>query len=128
MAFPTTGILDDFARADENPLTGPASGGGTWTSPPWAGAENLKLFTGLCYPDIANPASIFGNSAVYSTTFGPDVEVYVSLQAAQADFAAGITYLGARLTTIGASTTNGYVLHCPRFRSGTDEWRFFKIV
>lgn len=66
MAFPTTGVLDDFNRAN-----GPA--GSAWTSP--------VAFEAAIFEVVSNKASDFGDGGGYwdASTFGPDSEVYVDV-------------------------------------------------
>ena len=61
MAFPTTGILDNFNRANENPL-----GNGTWSGPLFTTDNRDQL--------ISNAVTLTsGNCSDYwITTFGPD--------------------------------------------------------
>lgn len=73
MAFPTTSVLDNFNRADENPITT------NWTAPIELGATAQMLYvnriggwgSGQAYYDIAE--------------FGPDCEAYVQLETVPPD-------------------------------------------
>ena len=58
---PTTGILDNFNRADETPL----SGGGNW-APLGSQAANLR-----------NMGVEGGGGAYWTTAFGPETEAYL---------------------------------------------------
>lgn len=72
MAFPLTGILDDFDRADAGDL------GANWTANPWNGAEVEPQI-------ISNRAASAGAGVVNShawwnvAQYGPDCEVYITL-------------------------------------------------
>ncbi len=73
MAFPETGILDDFGRANENPIAG------GWAGPLFAGEPQLQLVSSELRP---NPTT--GNSYWNAAFFGPDCEVYFTLTSAWA--------------------------------------------
>jgi hypothetical protein len=67
MAFPTTSILDDFNRADENPL----SGGGNWAGPIFSANSQMQLVSQAVTGAVAATgdgsywnASQFNNGAV----------------------------------------------------------------
>ena len=66
MAFPTTPVLDDFNRANENPLDN-----GTWTIP--SGAQIMRIIS-----NAAVPTAVAGASVAYWSVgaFGPASEVY----------------------------------------------------
>jgi hypothetical protein len=71
LSFPTTGILDDFTRADENPL----SDSGNWTNPLLSGDGVLKLSS-----DTVIPADDTGDSSAYwATGFSVPVECYFTV-------------------------------------------------
>lgn len=71
MSFPTTGILDAFTRADENPLAG------GWASVPvWNGDSVSKLVSNQMAPIGTSPSD---NDAVWNTSFGADQEMYVTI-------------------------------------------------
>jgi len=67
VAFPTTGILDDFNRADANPLDG------SWTNGFW-GDGNLRLVSNQIYA-----VSGWGGARYNAATYGADSEVYLSI-------------------------------------------------
>lgn len=95
MAFPTTGLLDDFNRANENPIAG------NWSTSALGGSGNkwqllTNQATGLGAPS--------GNW--YLTSYGPDCEVYCTLVTQAAD----IFTLWARTVNPSLSTLNGYRL------------------
>lgn len=62
-AFPTTGILDNFNRADE--------------SPPMTGYESYSTGFGVTSNQCANTGS--GGSAFWAALYGSDVEAYYTL-------------------------------------------------
>lgn len=70
MAFPTTPILDNFNRPDENPL----SGGGAWISPLISGSESLSLVSN----EIKRLTTDWGGS-LYDTLYSPDQEIYITI-------------------------------------------------
>ncbi len=117
MAFPTTGVLDAFNRANEGP---PPSA--NWTSA-W---ENNQFSV------VGNQCEHTGALNDYSTahwnvsTFGPDSECYVTVVAKPTnnDDELGV---GCRMANIGAGTTDGYMM-TPRVKSAaTDEFRLFRF-
>jgi hypothetical protein len=70
MAFPTTGILDSFDRANENPL-----GNGNWSAFGWDPANPLQIVSFQC----VNVGSGYGARYWSSSTFGLDCEVYATI-------------------------------------------------
>ncbi len=76
-AFPTTGLIDDFNRANENPL----SEAGNWESPPIPGGggscETFKLVSNAIQDDSTADGCGSGQ-AYWEVVFGPGVEVYAS--------------------------------------------------
>ena len=96
MAFPVTSILDDFNRANEDPLAG------GWSSGPfWYGDPLHKL--------VSNQATAQGNGfhdMVWGTDFAADQEIYVTI--ATVTNLTGIA-LYARATGVNTSGyTNAY--------------------
>jgi hypothetical protein len=70
VAFPVTGILDSFDRADEGP---PMTG---WTTGLRGGTNGLKIVTNQCQGAVAAAANDgYWNAQQY----GPDCEVYCTL-------------------------------------------------
>ena len=99
MGFPSTPILDDFNRPDEDPMTGWTDTGGGWEI-----VSNQMVQGGF---DPANSR--------YDTQFNSDQEFYVTIvTASTTDNASISTY--ARLTT----GWNGYSVGWLK-KSGTDE-------
>lgn len=72
MAFPTTGVIDDFNRADN-----PTSLGANWSAFPLGGSSRHGI--------TSNQANVQGTGyhADYwnPSTFGPDTECYVTIKA-----------------------------------------------
>lgn len=75
MAFPQLGLIDQFNRADEDPLAG-----GLWSGPIFTGEGQLKIVSNQCLP---NAALAQGNSYL-TVQQGPDVEAYCTLTSAWA--------------------------------------------
>jgi hypothetical protein len=86
MAFPTTGVLDNFNRADEGP---PPSA--NWTDT-WTGLGGGTLVNSN---ELGTP--FYGDSYWSASTFGPNSEVYVTI--AYWDY----TYYAVRLQDPGTS-------------------------
>lgn len=76
MAFPTTGILDNFNRANENPL----STAGQWGAPIFTGTlQTMKLVSNAIQDDSLADGGGSGQAYIDSTNYGPGIEVYVKL-------------------------------------------------
>lgn len=100
MAFPTTGILDSFDRANEGP---PPSA--NWTTGVRGTTSGLQVVSNACVQTVAdfNTADAWWNVG----TFGPDSEVYVTYTTVQSGPDARL-YL--RLQQPGSSSTvDGYL-------------------
>jgi hypothetical protein len=110
MAFPTTGIIDNFNRTDEDPL----SDGGKWSlGPDDFGSNTMRVFTNEARHSAGlNPVNAYRNDQDY----GPNTEVYLTLVVLPAT--AVLLYL--RCVNIGAGTTDGYATYY-NF-SGTDDF------
>lgn len=111
MAFPTTGLLDSFTRADENPL----SGGGNWDGPMYSGGSEL-----LVTSNQIGQAGSFANSWWAASTFGPDCEAYMVMSTVSSG--GGQMVLFVRVQSPGTTGIDGYELFDV---SGTT--RFFRI-
>jgi hypothetical protein len=94
MAFPTTSVLDDFNRADENPMTG-------WSSFVGAGARH-EVVGNTCEASGA-AANDYWNAA----TFGPDCEVYATVVEKTTG---ALIKLYARLVSVGSVAVDGYAV------------------
>ncbi len=118
MAFPTTGILDNFNRANEGP---PPSA--DWTTDPLGfGDSGLKVLTNQC---IGNNSGSDNSGYWDTTTFGPDCEVYATIVVRPNTG----QYFGvyARLVQIGAGTTDGYYVEYIFQAAGTDTVSIYRI-
>jgi hypothetical protein len=119
MAFPTTGLLDNFDRANEGP---PPST--NWTTAVLSGAG-----TGHDGVEVAGSGQLKGNGSADNfgqwnvQTFGPDSEVFCAIDT-MADTLFCILYLG--LLNIGANTTDGYCLRFDK-EAATDEFNIGRI-
>jgi hypothetical protein len=71
MANPTTGVLDDFNRADENPITG----GGRWITPTPSSGANIQVIS-----NEAGTTDSSGGSEAYwlPQRFAADQEVFAT--------------------------------------------------
>jgi len=96
MAFPTTDLLDEFNRANENPL-----GNGDWTCPLFSGADTISIVSQVVAPNGTGIASGYWDN----TTFGPDAEAYatISTKATIGEF------VFVRMTSPGGGATDGYI-------------------
>jgi len=103
--FPTTPILDNFTRADANPLDGGWSNG-------WKNYSPLQLQSGNAAqtPD----GSAYAGGAWYNTDYGPDCEIYLTLDNIEFN---NSSVLGLRQTGDIANPDGGYILSCDSSRS-----------
>lgn len=113
MAFPTTSILENANRANEDPL-----GNGTWTSPSFGDGHGAKIVSN----QIAPTATGFSGS-LWNTTFTADQEVFWTLVTLANDT---FGLLATRVTSPGASWT-GYELQHPS-ATNKNTWTLFKNV
>lgn len=116
MAFPTTGILDNFNRTDEDPAAG-------WTVD-WANLANqgIKVVTNAAKASAAPPVLC---NAYRSTVYSADQEVYAKLpvkQPADNDFA-----VACRIQNPDSASLNAYIAILTS-RTATDEINLWKIV
>lgn len=112
--FPTTGLIDNFNRADQNPL---ADG---WTNRVRTGAVDLRILSNQVAANAGSHASAYRTTAV-----GPDSEAYVIIATKAAND--GHVGVWARLQTPGTTgTADGYVF-AGFTRAGTDEWQLFRM-
>lgn len=97
MAFPTTGIIDNFNRANEGP---PPST--DWTT--MIGSHGHKVLSNEC---VVESDSVGGEyaSGYNASTYGPDCEAYVTV-IDPATWGEGVF---ARLTTLSMASADGYV-------------------
>jgi hypothetical protein len=120
MSFPpVSGVLDGFNRADEGP---PPSA--SWTSTnalTGFGTGQLVVLSNQCKATTSGIGGAYWNL----TDFNADCEVYATVSTLGANGQALRLY--ARLTDIGASTTDGYVLEFTPL-AGTDTWKIFEIT
>lgn len=85
MGFPTTSILDNFNRPDEDPL----SGGGAWIAPLFPGWSHLSLVSN----EAKRLTSNWGG-CLYDTLYNKDQEIYVTITNISGD---GRMFMYARL-------------------------------
>lgn len=101
MAFPTTGVLDDFTRADAATL------GANWTANPTGSAGRHRVASNQAKRETGT-----ANTADYYSvnTYGPDCECYVTMDVLAPDDWGGTISGGifVRLVNPGAGTADGY--------------------
>ncbi|MDP3768425.1 MAG: hypothetical protein Q8S13_10455, partial [Dehalococcoidia bacterium] len=93
VVFPTTGLLDAFTRADENPLAN-----GTWAGTYFSAGAACKLVS-----NAAKAADVFANSYWSAATFGPDSEAFCTVTTLANQEACDI-----RLQAPGTTGVDGY--------------------
>jgi hypothetical protein len=114
-AFPATGILDNFNRANEDPLAN-----GNWTCPAQTSAGNLTLTSN-------QTNSNFGSADCYwsSSTFGPDSEAFVTISTVNNGFC---TALFLRTNNLNSASLNGYWYeHCAVTGASNDTFTIYRI-
>ena len=95
-SFPTTGVLDNFTRADENPL----SDGGNWSGPIFSGDGVLEVISDQCCEVLGG-----GGEAAWETNFPGTVESWAFIANIDVD-----PFVAACLAGVGGSAT-GYTLN-----------------
>jgi hypothetical protein len=99
--FPTTPLLDDFNRANENPL----SDGGNWSgSTGFSSFSSAQLVSNAINP--VAPSTYSGNYWAASQ-FGPDCEVFADVEQSSAS---DTLYLYCRVPVPTSNTLTGYLL------------------
>ncbi len=98
MAFPTTGILDAFTRADNADL------GTNWTTPTLEGDLPMEIVSNQAGYSIADNS--FRDEYWNAATFGPDCEVYYTV--ATKPLVTTPVYMFLRLQSPGTSGVDGY--------------------
>jgi len=78
MAFPTTSVLDDFNRANENPLSSAGSWGTSIFDNFGGAGDSFKLVSNAIQDDSAADGAGSGQAFWDGATYGPAVEVYVT--------------------------------------------------
>lgn len=96
-AFPTTGLIDNFNRADENPL----SDGGLWTTAIFVGHSALQVLDNQVVP-IAAAGSGYRNTATFT-----DVEVFATVSVLGEDDTEIFVLMG-RIVSPGTAGVDGY--------------------
>ncbi len=100
MAFPTTGILDGGTSPVENPLS---TGG--WTGPLISGQQpGQRTATGIAR------GSATGGSYL-PTNYGPDIEIYATINVLTAGTNTTEMYLYARTADAGTALIDGYAVN-----------------
>jgi hypothetical protein len=115
VAFPTTGILDNFNRANEGP---PPSA--NWTHPYYPTDDGLKVSSNACIANIDGSSDSYWDVA----TFGPDCEAYITVSTLPATNQ--YIYIAARVANPGAAGLDGYELNV-QVVAGTDLWQINRL-
>lgn len=99
MSFPTTPIIDDFNRSDEDPL----SDGGSWvTSSQWWG-NGLRLVSNEAVPPSGGTGGSFRSSQI-----GPSAEIYCTVTQVPVDFQDYVSLELFETDTSISSSPDGY--------------------
>ncbi len=105
MAFPTTGVIDAFNRANETPL----SDGGKWSQGPeeFDGVATLRLLSNqVAQTQTPDTGDTKGGAYRNDVNYGPDAEAFVDVAVVPEFFMS----LFVRVTTPGVGTTDGYFI------------------
>lgn len=105
MAFPTTGVLDNFTRPNESPL----SDGGDWRSPIFNGYESMSVVGDVAVPNPDGAGTDSSNSYWEADFFGGAVEVWATF-ASYDQAAAAHAFVGACLGNLNTGAETGYIL------------------
>lgn len=119
MAFPTTGILDDFNRANTGPPPSSSWGSNKVFS---ATANNLIVSSNAITSGNTNFQSSWWNPS----TFGPDAECYITCTTLPAGASDEVAFVMARLATPGGTGVDGYGVAVTK-QSGTDLVEVYRI-
>jgi hypothetical protein len=118
--FPTTSVLDDFNRANENPL----STAGNWGGAVFAGGGEFKIVSNALQDDSAADGAGASNQFWDGATYGPGAEVFIDLptiwQAAGSD-----GFLSCNTANEG-SAFDGYVFYFVWNAGSTFDFCFFR--
>jgi hypothetical protein len=116
MAFPSTGILDNFSGSDETPIST------NWSGPIISGqGQNRKITNRM----LGQAAAAHGGSYYDVATYGPDCEVYGTY----ASFLNNGNYISllARGANMNSASVDGYYLEVMK-EAGTDTFKVQVIV
>ena len=116
MAFPTTGILDNFAGANEDPITT------NWTSPMHSGHDALQRLSNSLQ---GHGAGSFSSGYYDVATYGPDSEVYITITTLP-NVNSQIRLL-LRLQNIGVDNWDGYQLRYSHEAAADDEVGIYRM-
>lgn len=105
MAFPTTPVLDNFNRANEDPL----SGGGNWSGPILLNMNKMKVVSNATQQSTVI-GSQSGSSFWNAATFGPGVEVYVTIPTMWINNSSDV-WLWLNGNAENSSGVDGYILY-----------------
>ena len=113
MAFPTTGVLDSFTRANVGP---PPSA--SWSYPWYPGDGGTQVFSNQCRSK-ANYGDAYWNVG----TFGPSSEVYCTISTLSPTNY--IVYINLRTINPNSSTLCGYYIRYTN--AATDTVQFYRV-
>lgn len=117
-AFPTTGILDNANRADENPVTG------IWSaSPIVSGLANIKIVSNA-FRNAVNVAN--SGSAFTTATYGPGTEAYFTYTTLPAA-AATDTFIWLNGNAENTGGVDGYFCYISK-AAGVWTWSINKVT
>ena len=116
-AFPDTSILDNFNRANEDPV----SGGGNWSGPVTSGINNMKVVSNGLMQSTSVPSQS-GDSYWSAANFGPGAQVYITVPTMWANNSSDIWVF---CHSSNEPNTNSYQLYISR-SSGSWVWQLYR--
>lgn len=117
MTWPTTGLLDNFNRGDEGP---PPSA--SWDGPAFPGDGEWEVASLVCRPD--NASSTWCDDW-WTTSFGPDCEVYNTMSAlCQSPYEYQVM---ARLADPGTASISGFYAEVVTTAGPTYTWKLWRL-
>lgn len=125
MAFPTTSVLDNFNRANENPLSTAGNWGAPIHDPATGGAMTMKLVSNAIQDDSLADGGGSGQAYWDGANFGPGAEVFVTIPTwwanASSDF-----WLWMHGRSEGSSAMDGYKLYVST-SGGNNIWQLYRL-
>jgi hypothetical protein len=120
VSFPTTSVLDNFNRADEDPL------GGIWSENLSGGSSSCRILSNVAVKQAA-PA---GDGCYVTSNFSsPDQEVYGTLpNATSHTTTSGSNIVFCLQGGVGTSSVDGYALQAKKVDAGTDTVNLARIT
>ena len=105
-------VLDNFTGGDENPIAT------NWSGPIRSGDSQLERLSNK----LAHTAGSSGGSYYDITTFGPDVEAFITLDTLNVEDGSAHSHLIVRGNGFGTSSPTGYSVYIFRNAGASNDW------